>query len=151
VQVEAGKPKPAPVPGGLFAEPQESKAARADAKYELIDTSKKLEAFAKKLTQQDAFAFDTETTGLDTMRADLVGLSFSWKAGTGYYLPVKAPLGQKALDIDDVRKSIAPVLADPILMTSAKVSPQYWLIPNYSKLHRISSTIISSWKMLACL
>ncbi|MHC4905691.1 MAG: DNA polymerase I [Planctomycetota bacterium] len=120
VQVEAGKPKPAPVPGGLFAEPQESKAARADAKYELIDTSKKLEAFAKKLTQQDAFAFDTETTGLDTMRADLVGLSFSWKAGTGYYLPVKAPLGQKALDIDDVRKSIAPVLADPKLFKVAQ-------------------------------
>jgi DNA polymerase-1 len=46
------------------------------------------------------------------MRADLVGMSFSWQANTGYYLPVKAPLGQPTLDIAKVRDAIGPILAD---------------------------------------
>jgi DNA polymerase-1 len=46
------------------------------------------------------------------MRADLVGISFSWKEHTGYYLPVKAPLGTKHLDIAVVRRELAPILAD---------------------------------------
>ncbi|MFC1598224.1 DNA polymerase I, partial [Patescibacteria group bacterium] len=39
-----------------------------------------------KLAGQPLFAFDTETTGLNPIRDDLVGMSFSWKAGEGYYL-----------------------------------------------------------------
>jgi len=115
VQVEETKSesKPAPIPGGLFAEPQEAKTVRAEVDYELIDTPEKLDKFVKDLKKQNAFAFDTETTGLDPMRADLVGMSFSWKAGAGYYLPVRTPLGQPRLDIGAVRKAIGPILADP--------------------------------------
>jgi DNA polymerase-1 len=112
VQTEEAPQKATSISGGLFAEPQEAKPARRDAKYELIDTQDKLDTFVKKLSKQKAFAFDTETTSLNTMRADLVGMSFSWKAGTGYYLPVKAPLGQSCLDIARVRESIGPILAD---------------------------------------
>ncbi|MHC5139496.1 MAG: DNA polymerase I [Planctomycetota bacterium] len=114
VQVEEVKPKtkPAPIPGGLFAEESRVGTARADANYTLVDTPEKLDKFAKELTQQQAFAFDTETTSINAMRADLVGLSFSWQGGTGYYLPVKAPLGQPTLDIDKVRESVGPILAD---------------------------------------
>ncbi len=36
------------------------------------------------------FRFDTETTGIDANNADLVGLSFSWKPGEAYYVPVPA-------------------------------------------------------------
>ena len=99
----------------LFDQPQESRVGRAhaEANYTLVDTSEKLDKFVKDLQKQDAFAFDTETTGLDPMRADLVGMSFSWKAGTGYYLPVRAPLGQPHLDVSAVRKVIGPILADP--------------------------------------
>ena len=111
------EPKPAPIPGGLFDEPQEAEKGRvgrahAEADYTLVDTPEKLDVFIRELKKQDAFAFDTETTGLDPMRADLVGMSFSWKAGTGYYLPVRAPLGQPRLDIAKVCESIGPILAD---------------------------------------
>jgi DNA polymerase-1 len=98
--------------GGLFDEPREAKTARTNADYALIDTSEKLDALIKDLSRQDAFAFDTETTSIDPMRADLVGMSFSWKAGQAYYLAIKAPLGQKHLDIANVRKAIGPILAD---------------------------------------
>ncbi|MFZ9034433.1 MAG: DNA polymerase I [Anaerohalosphaeraceae bacterium] len=115
VQIEEPKPKanPAHIPGGLFADSEETKEARKNnAIYELIDTQEKLDPFVKELSKQDAFAFDTETTSVNAMRADLVGISFSWQRGTGYYLPVKAPLGQPTLDIAKVRESIGPILAD---------------------------------------
>ena len=97
-------------------EPPEKKAKGAgkSAKkdYQLIDTPDKLTRFVKELKAQKIFALDTETTSLDTMRADLVGMSFSWQTGKAYYLPVKAPLGQKRLDLSDVHEKLKTVLAD---------------------------------------
>jgi DNA polymerase-1 len=117
VQVEEPKlkAKSTPIPsGGLFAGMEEGRVGRAhaEADYQLIDTPDKLDKFVKKLVKQKAFAFDTETTSINAMRADLVGMSFSWQANTGYYLPVKAPLGQPTLDITKVRETIGPIFAD---------------------------------------
>jgi DNA polymerase-1 len=80
--------------------------------YRLIDTQEKFDGFLPELKKQKLFAIDTETTSIQAMRADLVGISFSWKEHTGYYLPVKAPLGTKHLDIAVVRRELAPILAD---------------------------------------
>jgi DNA polymerase-1 len=46
------------------------------------------------------------------MRADLVGISFSWQPHKAHYLPVKAPLGQKHLDANELGRKLAPILAD---------------------------------------
>jgi DNA polymerase-1 len=65
--------------------------ALGDTKYHLVDTPRKVQRLAKDLAGTRAtggFAFDTETTGLDPLRADLVGLSFAWKAGEAWYVPV---------------------------------------------------------------
>ncbi|MCK4753311.1 MAG: DNA polymerase I [Planctomycetes bacterium] len=80
--------------------------------YQLIDTAGKFDEFLTDLKKQKIFAIDTETTAINPMRADLVGLSFSWKPHKAYYLPVKAALGSKHLDIADVRKKLAPILKD---------------------------------------
>ena len=117
VPVEEGKQKEKPadtIPGGLFAEPGApvSDAVGAKGDYELVDTPQKLKKFVAELKKQDRFAFDTETTSIDAMRADLVGMSFCWAAGKAYYLPVRVPMGQKHLDIAAVRESIGLVLAD---------------------------------------
>jgi DNA polymerase-1 len=80
--------------------------------YRLVDTQEKFDGFLPDLKKQKLFAIDTETTSIQAMRADLVGISFSWKEHTGYYLPVKAPLGTKHLDIAVVRRELAPILAD---------------------------------------
>ncbi|MBN1126367.1 MAG: DNA polymerase I [Sedimentisphaerales bacterium] len=85
---------------------------KTERDYQLIDTEEALKTFTTELKKQNIFAVDTETTSTDPMRADLVGMSFSWQAGQAWYLAIKSPLGQKHLDIASVRKQIGPILAD---------------------------------------
>jgi len=80
--------------------------------YQMIDTHRKLDTFVEKLTAQSCFAFDTETTGLNPVAVDLVGLSFSWKAGEAYYLPVRAAIGT-VLPVDTVVEKLKPIMEDP--------------------------------------
>ena len=100
----------APVPAQDLTKPLSAKTVSHD--YQLIETQKKFDSFITKLKKQKLFALDTETTSLDPMRADLVGISFSWQPHKAFYLPVRAPMGTKHLDLATVRKKIAPILAD---------------------------------------
>lgn len=56
--------------------------------YETIFSKKLLHEWLKKLSQAKLFAFDLETTSLDYMQAEIVGLSFAVKAGEAAYIPV---------------------------------------------------------------
>ena len=58
--------------------------------YELIDTLEKRTALLQQLLQQKEVSFDTETTGTDANEADIVGMSFAFKKGEAYYLPLPA-------------------------------------------------------------
>ncbi|MDP2767557.1 MAG: 5'-3' exonuclease H3TH domain-containing protein, partial [Candidatus Methanoperedens sp.] len=58
-------------------------------KYYLVDNKKDFEKFFIKLAKVKEFAFDTETAGLDSISAELLGMSFSWKAGEAYYVRIK--------------------------------------------------------------
>ncbi|MBS1567931.1 MAG: DNA polymerase I, partial [Bacteroidetes bacterium] len=62
--------------------------------YRIAATAEEQEALAKELAGLGKFCFDTETDALDLQQAELVGLSFSWKAHTGWYVPV--PDGREA-------------------------------------------------------
>lgn len=55
--------------------------------YELIDTEEKINGLLEILQSEKEICFDTETTGLDANQADIVGLSFSVKPGSAYYVP----------------------------------------------------------------
>jgi DNA polymerase-1 len=59
-----------------------------DFKYQLIDNDKKFSVFLKKLKIQKNFTIDTETSGLDTLTAELLGISFSWKEGEAYFVSI---------------------------------------------------------------
>jgi len=102
----AEKPK---VKGDL-AQPDSVKTISHE--YQLIDTKQKFDKFFTQLKEQKIFAIDTETTSIHAMRADLVGLSFSWQRHKSFYLPVRAPLGRKHLEIKTVRQKLAPILAN---------------------------------------
>jgi DNA polymerase-1 len=54
--------------------------------YQLIDDDKKFAAFLKKLKIQKAITVDTETSGLDPITTELIGISFSWKEGEAYFI-----------------------------------------------------------------
>lgn len=55
--------------------------------YQSIVPGLALELFIKKLMQQTSVCFDTETTGIDPIVAELVGIAFSWEQGKGFYIP----------------------------------------------------------------
>ena len=59
-------------------------------KYHLVNDENKIEELLKLLNDNDIFAFDTETTGLDIYSSSLVGMSFSVKAHEAYYIPLPA-------------------------------------------------------------
>ena len=88
-------------------------ATCADCVYTLVDTEEKFADFLKELKKQKRFAFDTETDDLGAIRSGMVGMSFSWKAGTGYYVPVKGPLGCAHLSCERVLKDLKPILENP--------------------------------------
>lgn len=54
----------------------------------IVDTPQKLSALVAHLNSAQAIVFDTETTGVDQMRVDLVGIALATDDATGYYIPV---------------------------------------------------------------
>ena len=56
--------------------------------YETVLTEKQLDAWLKRIRQAELVALDTETTSLDPMKAELVGLSFAVEAGAAAYVPL---------------------------------------------------------------
>ena len=75
---------------GLTVAPPPPRLTLADVPhhYHLIDSAAARQQLLHHLLQQKEVSFDTETTGLDTMTARLVGLSFCWLPGEAYYVPV---------------------------------------------------------------
>jgi len=100
-----GLPSPDPVP----AAPSNS----TDCNYCLINTPDAFVRFLKDIKSQRIFAFDTETDALGAMRSNLIGMSFSWQPGAGYYIPVRGPSGSTILDPDKVLPALKPILEDP--------------------------------------
>ncbi|HEX2934768.1 MAG TPA: DNA polymerase I [Bacteroidales bacterium] len=104
---QASAPKPAPVAQQslLFDLPP---ATEAPAKpevtfktirdvphnYILVDTPQEIDDLVQKLSLVSEFCFDTETTGLNVIQSQLVGMSFAWESGVAYYVPVPADHAQ---------------------------------------------------------
>ncbi len=108
------------VQGGLFGEdlsqasPALIENALIDTGFEtiVIDNPQKLSDCVKALSQADVLAFDTETSDLDPMRAEMVGMSFAIQPDQGYYIPI-GHLSGKQLSLEEVKAALQPVLSDP--------------------------------------
>lgn len=74
-----------------------------DVLYQYIDLPKAQKKLAWNLMSQPAVAFDTETTSLDEMEAELVGISFSYRKGLAYYIPLSADLEEAKATIEIFR------------------------------------------------
>jgi len=88
--------------------------------YETILTEKQLTTWLQTISHADLVGFDTETTSINYMQAELVGLSFAVADGQAAYLPVAHmyPGAPQQLDRDEVLVRLRPWLEDP---TQAKV------------------------------
>ncbi len=85
--------------------------------YRVVNTGEALEAMARELAECGRFAFDTETastetTRVDPMRSDLVGLSFSTVQGRAWYVPVGHKEGPQ-LSLEAALSRLKPILEDP--------------------------------------
>jgi DNA polymerase-1 len=87
-------------------------ASGADCKYELVQTREQFDAFLAELKQQKRFAFDTETDSLSAVGSRLVGMSFSWEHGKGYYVPICGPAESLLLPCVEVLAALKPILCD---------------------------------------
>ena len=87
----------------LAGAPSDPTAAPAEIAYELVQDEAALQAWVDRARKASVVAVDTETTSLDAMQAELVGLSLSVQAGKACYIPVahKAAGSQGALDLGD--------------------------------------------------
>ena len=82
--------------------------------YECILTEAQLDTWIEKLNAADLACVDTETTSLDQMQAQIVGLSFACVAGEGAYLPLRHiyPGAPDQLDFDNAIAKLRPWLED---------------------------------------
>ncbi|ADC62422.1 DNA polymerase I [Allochromatium vinosum] len=97
------------------AEHSTESEAGTEPQYELILTEAALEDWLSRLQTADLFAFDTETTALDAMQAELVGVSFALEPGRAAYVPLAHvyPGAPDQLDRDRVLARLKPLLEDP--------------------------------------
>ncbi|WP_310613980.1 DNA polymerase I [Limnohabitans sp.] len=103
------KPKFEPNPS-LFDEPEAVVSAVTDKHYGCVLDWAMFDTWLAKLQAAELVAFDTETTSLDAMRAEIVGLSFSVKPGEACYIPLAHSYGDAPtqLPINEVLAKLKP-------------------------------------------
>ena len=90
-------------------------AETIEAEYETILSETELDNWLEKLANAELICLDTETTSLNYMNAQLVGLSFAVEAGKAAYLPLAHDYldAPKQLDFDDTLAKLKPILENP--------------------------------------
>ena len=71
--------------------------------YHYTDTLEKRKSLIQVLSFQDSFCFDTETTGLNPLKAELVGMSFAISAFEAFYVPVPTDLKKAAAIVNEFK------------------------------------------------
>ena len=66
----------------------EEQAEKKVVEYRTLKSIDDLSMIENLIHESKCFAFDTETTSIDSLEAELVGVSFSFEANSGYYLPI---------------------------------------------------------------
>ncbi|MDE0913979.1 MAG: DNA polymerase I [Planctomycetota bacterium] len=86
--------------------------ASSDRDYVTIQDEEGLAAMEAELRAAGTFAWDSETTGLDSLQVDIVGLSFSAKAGRAFYVPFNATPPVLEGGATAILERLTPLLTD---------------------------------------
>ncbi len=97
-------------------------------KYELVDSMEKINGLVSVLEKETEFCFDSETTGLDTITAELVGLSFSAKSHHAYYVPIAADKESALKQLEPFRKLFAD---ESKTLIGQNIKYDYQILLNY--------------------
>ena len=71
--------------------------------YQSIAPGMGMKLFVQNLMKQTSVCFDTETTGINPLTAELVGIAFSWETGKGFYVPISADKNEAQERIEELR------------------------------------------------
>ena len=161
--------RPGEIAGGAKKSPAPKPAEEREAGYELVQEKEALERWVAAATEQGWVAIDTETTSLDAMRAELVGVSLALGKGEACYIPLAhvAPADQESLDLGDSEKSpnektngklkqiprdaavklLKPMLADPsVLKIGHNIKYDMEVLARYGlEVHPVDDTMILSY------
>ena len=108
-----------PQPDGLnIAEDDTDFSPELEKDYTVVQTQSQLDSLIAAIEETGSFAFDTETTALDAMRAELVGLSFATAPGRAWYVPVGHREGDQ-LPLETVLAAVRPLFESPDIAKSA--------------------------------
>lgn len=83
--------------------------------YRTVATLEELRQLVDQLSRQTRLSVDTETTSTSPRFAEIVGYSFAWRPGEAYYVPVRAPQGDPAIDPAEALAALRPVLENPAI------------------------------------
>jgi DNA polymerase-1 len=86
------------------------------AAYETVSTVAALRTWVAEASARGVLALDTETDGLDAMRAKLVGLSLATAAGRACYVPLRHTLLVEQIAMADAIEVLSPLLTDPCVL-----------------------------------
>ena len=96
--------------------------------YQLIDTEEKIEQLLQNILTQKILSLDTETTGTDPIRAELVGMSFSYAENQAFYVPVPADRTEAQRIVDKFK----PVFENPqTLKVGQNIKYDMLVLANY--------------------
>lgn len=126
----------------------------SENKFSLVINIQELEKILSKADERGLFAIDTETNSLDTMVADLVGISLSFKIGEAFYIPLAHknkldPLVKKQLNSKDVLSTIKPYLEDStIKKIGQNIKYDYRIFLKYGiKMTSMEDTMLMSYAL----
>jgi DNA polymerase-1 len=90
----------------------EAEALKTNKEYQTVLTEKDLSSWASKVEKSKVFAIDTETSSLDTMTADLIGISIACDEGKGCYIPINHSYDDmpKQLTLDAIVKILGSAI-----------------------------------------
>ncbi len=98
--------------------------------YQAILTEDALSGLMDRLESAESFALDTETTSQDPMRAELVGMSFSFQPDEAFYLPLahEDPEAPQQLGLDDTLSRLKPILENSKISKIGQNIKYDWMI-----------------------
>jgi DNA polymerase-1 len=94
---------PAPGQGAVVNESSRNTQKSVNHQYQWVNSPAGRSLLLEKLLKQTSVCFDTETTGLNALQAELVGIAFSWEQHKGYYLAMPTNKEETQRIIDDFR------------------------------------------------
>ncbi|GER06935.1 hypothetical protein JCM17843_12450 [Kordiimonadales bacterium JCM 17843] len=124
--------------------------------YSIVDQMADLERWIARIRDTGIVAVDTETTSLDPMRAELVGISLSVKAGEACYIPLRHRKSDgldfgtdtlRQLPVKDALSALKPILEDPaILKVGQNIKYDMAIFANEGiRVHPIDDTMLISY------